>query len=108
MITSRPIRTSENASGQYARSDRERTSIDGEQAVAIFLEKNKIVRDIFRFELANGLDYRPTFPVSAISTLHLTIDSRRHGLSAQIQQDCAAQKTPDEVIGAPQCKNPAL
>ncbi len=84
------------ALGQYSKSDRDKTGIDEEQAVAVLREKYQIVRDMYRPDTAGGFDYRPALSTTATSMQRLTIMAGAMDWVLTMQQEAAARETREE------------
>ena len=84
------------ALGQYSGADQEQTGIDEQAAIDAMMERYEIVRDIFRPDTADGLDYRPAMALTATPQLRLTIMAKAMNWILERQQKWAAEKTKEE------------
>jgi len=83
-----------SALGQYSGGDREKTGIDEEVAVRVFLEKYEIVKAIFRPETKGGFDYRPALDAQATPQSRLVVMAgAMDWVLTQQQADAAKEKT---------------
>ncbi len=83
-----------SALGQYSGGDRDKTGIDEEVAVRVFLEKYEIVKAIFRPETTGGFDYRPALDGQATPQSRLVVMAgAMDWVLTQQQADAAKEKT---------------
>lgn len=84
------------ALGQYSGADQAQTGIDEQAAIDAMIEHYEIVRDMFRPDTADGLDYRPAMAPTATPQLRLTIMAKAMNWILELQQKLAAEKTKEE------------
>jgi type I restriction enzyme R subunit len=85
-----------NALRQYSTPDQENTGVDEAQAVAVLMEKYEIVRDTFRPDMPDGLDYRRAMVREATPQERLGMMAAAIDWILTLQQQDAAREPTDD------------